>query len=119
MNQGRVPYSIVFPAITDLHATSITDTSVTLFWSAPAMDGHFAKSYDLRYQSSPPSSDTTSWWKSAMQVDALPEPSRAGIQDSIDVPPLSANISYYFMLRAGIDFGSWSGAFRIWQKQPH
>jgi hypothetical protein len=85
-------------AIVNLTATSTTQSSVGLSWTAPGDDGSTgtATSYDLRYSTSVV---TEGNWSSATQATGEPTPLVAGTSQSMTVSSLSANTLYYFAIK--------------------
>jgi len=87
-------------AITDLRATSITEYSVTLAWTAPGDDGTVgtATSYDLRYATFPITSEGA--WAAATQVTGEPGPHASGATETCMIIRLTAYTTYYFAIRS-------------------
>jgi hypothetical protein len=85
--------------------------SLTLSWTAPGDDGMTgrATSYDLRYDTVGPGTDTTSWWNGATQVTGEPFPSTSGSTDQMVVTGLNQGTDYYFIIRAADEAANWSG----------
>lgn len=81
-----------------------------LMWTATGDDGTVgrATSYQIRYKSTPPASDTLSWWNAAGTVPA-PVPSVSGAVDSVRVTNFDAATSWYFMMVAIDEAGNMSG----------
>jgi hypothetical protein len=93
--------------IVDLRSDGATESSVLLAWSAPGDDGAVgqAVAYDLRFATQPISAAT---FASATPVPGLPTPGPAGALQEFSVTGLSANVSYFFALRALDEAGNWS-----------
>jgi Fibronectin type III domain len=94
------------------------DSSVTLEWTAPGDDGNVgrATTYALRYRTTPPSTDTLSWWNAATSVSGLPAPSNAGTTETFLVRSLTPLTTYYFILRAADEVPNWSGFSNVASK---
>ncbi len=105
----------VSPAdIIDLAVENVTDTTVTLSWSAPGDDGYFGFSdhYDMRMSTS---LFNSALWNNLTSVSGLPSPSNPGTKDSVVVGSLTPNTTYYFAVR-GVDAdGNTSQVFNIIQ----
>jgi hypothetical protein len=80
-------------------------TSIGLEWEAGGDDSTAgrATAYELRYQTSPPTSDTLSWWNGATAA-AAGVPSNSGVTDSARVTGLVPGMTYYFVIRAVDDW---------------
>ena len=91
------PDTIPPSAIEDLAASSPTDHSVILTWTAPGDDHHIgtAAQYDIRYCTSP---ITDANWDAATQAAAEPSPKSAGTQEMYVVTGLASKSTYYFAL---------------------
>ncbi|MEK7097279.1 MAG: fibronectin type III domain-containing protein, partial [Patescibacteria group bacterium] len=86
-------------AVTDLSASNISQTSVSLSWTAPGDDGNtgLASTYDLRYSTS---TITASNWNNAAQLSGEPTPGLAGQKDIVYISVgLSPNTAYYFAIK--------------------
>jgi hypothetical protein len=83
-------------AISDLHVTSITQTSVILVWTAPGDDGMngTAASYDLRY-----AQGTLGDFDSATSVTGLTSPKPAGQAETFIVVDLTPGTRYAFGIK--------------------
>ena len=86
-------------AVTNLAASSPTDSSITLTWTAPGDDGTTgtATEYDVRYSTA---TITEANWASATQATGEPTPKAVGGSESFTVTGLSADTTYYFALKA-------------------
>ncbi|HEU5309865.1 MAG TPA: fibronectin type III domain-containing protein [Candidatus Eisenbacteria bacterium] len=100
------------------HAQTSADSTVLLMWTAPGDDGNTgtATTYALRYRTTPPSTDTLSWWNAATSVSGLPAPRSAGSTDSMRVRSLQPLTTYYFILRAADEVPNWSGFSNVASK---
>jgi hypothetical protein len=94
VDDGNNPFRIL-----DLHVTAVTDSSVTLVWTATGDDASTgtATSYDMRICSDP---ITAANWDSVGQLTGEPSPSAAGSTDSMVVRGLTKDSTYYFALNA-------------------
>jgi hypothetical protein len=94
-DDGNNPYNIL-----DLRVKSVTDSSITLCWTATGDDGDVgtASSYDLRILMGDPITEDN--WGSAYQYPGEPAPSVAGSTDSMCVAGLMEDSTYYFALVA-------------------
>jgi phosphodiesterase/alkaline phosphatase D-like protein len=92
-------------AVTNLLVVGITSSNATLAWTAPGDDGNMgtAKSYDLRYSTSP---ITPSNFSSASKASGFPVPALAGTKQSFTIPKLSASRTYYFAIKATDNAGN-------------
>jgi hypothetical protein len=85
-------------------------TTIWVSWIAPGDDDLTGRAwqYDLRYRTVPVGSSVASWWGQATHVAGVPQPSQAGVLDSVLVTGLSAGTTYYFVLRVGDEALNWS-----------
>lgn len=89
---------LIAPAdISNLLASSVTDTGLTLTWTAPGDNANVgtAAVYDLRYSTTPL---TPANWDTAIQVSGLPTPSPSGSSESWAITGLIPNTPYYFAI---------------------
>ena len=102
-DDGNSPYMII-----DLRVDGVTDSSVSLKWTATGddKDEGAATTYDLRYYHTWLS---TANWDSATQVTGEPAPSNAGQTDSMTVTGLKMDSTYFFALIAYDEAGNSSG----------
>jgi chitodextrinase len=86
-------------AIGDLHAGTITATSIELRWSAPADDGPLgrASQYEIRRASFP--LDELNFHSGTL-VAGAGVPGAAGAAESVTVPGLAENSTWYFGIRS-------------------
>jgi hypothetical protein len=99
-----IPFST---AAAQIFASSATETSVTLRWTAPGDDGYTgrASQYDIRYATSPISEAN---WGSATQVLNEPVPKTAGQIEVFTIQNLTPNFTYFFALKAADEALNWS-----------
>lgn len=85
-------------AISDLAASSPSNSAITLSWTSPGDDGSSgtATSYDIRYSTS---IITSGNWASAASVSDEPTPLVAGTSQSKTVTGLSPSTTYYFAMK--------------------
>jgi subtilisin family serine protease len=92
--------------ITDLAASAVAITSVTLTWTAPSDPGNGSASvYDIRYDTAPITSTT---FDSATVVPNPPVPLSAGSSQSYTVAGLLPGTVYYFAIKSADFFGNYS-----------
>ena len=101
-DDGNTPYNIL-----DVRVVAVTDSSVTLTWTATGDDADVgtASQYDLRYYHSWLNSTN---WDSAVRVTGEPAPRPTGQADSMVVTGLQKDSTYYFALKAGDEAGNWN-----------
>ena len=113
-NDETDPIDTTPPAtITDLSATEITQTSVSLVsWTSPGDDGSVgtASLYDIRYSTS---SLSDSIWNSAVQATGEPTPSVAGTTESYTLVGLTPNTTYYAAIKTSDEANNVSGISNI------
>lgn len=100
--------------IADLAVETVTDSSVTLSWTAPGDDqttGTVAF-YDLRYASI---DLTTAVWDSAIQVLDEPAPQAAGAAEQFTVGALEPSSTYWFALKTADESDNWSALSNVVQ----
>jgi Leucine-rich repeat (LRR) protein len=102
-DDGNSPFMIL-----DLRASAVTDSSITLKWTATGDDSSAgtASLYDMRMLKL---EITNANWDSATQLSGEPSPSPAGQTDSMVVRGLMADSTYYFALNACDEAGNCSG----------
>jgi len=85
-------------AVSNLAASSATQSSIDLSWTAPGDDGATgtATSYDVRYSTA---TITEGNWVSASHATGEPVPSVAGASESMTVSSLSSGTTYYFAIK--------------------
>ncbi len=81
---------------------------VSLAWTAPSENstGGTVLGYDLRYSSTPVSSDTLGWWGNASQAAGEPSPASPGATESQVVGGLTPSVSYTFLIRSFDEAGN-------------
>jgi formylglycine-generating enzyme required for sulfatase activity len=99
-------------AVADLTAAAVTDSTVTLTWTASGDDGDegTAFRYDLRYSETELSAET---WSAATRVSGLSAPQIAGSMESVTVDSLIADTIYYFALITLDDADNHSGLSNV------
>ena len=92
-------------AVQNLHPIAVTDSSVTLEWTAPGNNGAAgtASIYDLRYSESPIGEDN---WSAAGGVADEPAPLAGGTTQTHTVSGLADSTTYYFALRTFDEAGN-------------
>lgn len=95
--------------VSDVAVSNPAVTSLDVSWTAPGDDGSSgtAASYDLRYDTSPITSDAT--FNSATPVSGEPVPSVAGTPESMTVSGLTPSTTYYFALKTSDEVPNESG----------
>jgi hypothetical protein len=103
VDDGNNPYVIL-----DLHVTSTTDSTITLGWTATGDDADqgTCSRYDMRICADPIS---VSNWESIYQLTGEPNPSAAGLPDSMTVHGLKKDSTYFFALVAYDEANNSSG----------
>lgn len=93
-DDGNTPYVIL-----DLRVASVSDSSVTLTWTATGDDADqgTASTYDIRFAKSVLTLDN---WPNATQVSGEPAPHVAGTAETFEVQGLDEDSTYYFGLQA-------------------
>ncbi len=108
---------LVPPAdVTTLAATSSTQSSVTLTWTAVGDDGMTGRAsfYDARFSTAPIHAGN---WGAASQADGEPAPKWAGQFESFTVTGLAPGTVYYFAIKVGDEVGNWSGLSNLVQRE--
>ena len=85
--------------ITDLRVASPHDTTLTLRWSAPTLEGKPALAYDIKMSKR----RIRSWmWNEvdAISINGLSVPGSPGTDEEITITGLQSNTTYYFTIRA-------------------
>ncbi len=105
-DQRILPDSTPPAAVDDLMAYLVTDSSVSVTWTAPGNDGTSgtATEYDLRYSTSP---IADSVFHAATRVAPQPIPSPAGRADSASIGGLDPYTAYFIAIKTG-DNRNWS-----------
>ncbi len=97
--------------VTDLQVQAISDSVLTVAWTAPGDDGAEGKAarYDIRYNAT---TITAGTWTACSQVAAVPEPAAAGTQQSVEITsPTRSDI--YVALKAADEVPNWSGLSNV------
>ncbi|MCR4438846.1 MAG: T9SS type A sorting domain-containing protein [candidate division KSB1 bacterium] len=98
--------------IADLAVVDVQRQAVTLGLTAPGDDGWSggpASSYEVRYATEAVGADTAAWWATAAVFSAPPPPGQPGEPQTITVPGLQENTTYYFLVVAVDEVGNRSG----------
>ncbi len=96
-------------AITDLGVLNMTETNISLGWTASGDDGDgngAATSYTLYYSTTPVGDDIPAWISTAQTATDLPAPGAPGASETYTVEGLNAQDTYYFVLTTTDDFGN-------------
>ncbi len=99
-DDGNGPYNIM-----DFHVSAISDSSVTLAWTATGDDADqgAAATYDIRYRLNGITGDS---WETATQVVGEPVPHVAGTAETFEVIGLDHDSTYWFGLLACDEAGN-------------
>lgn len=99
-------------AVADLEAATATPTSASLAWTSPGDDGATgtAAQYDLRYSTSPITSEN---FDEATVVPSVPAPLTAGSPEELTVTGLTPATHYYFALKTADEALNWAGISNI------
>jgi hypothetical protein len=99
--------------ITDLVASSTSDTSIQLTWTAPGddLDTGNAVSYSIRYATS--SNTITNDWENATVAPTAPSPQVAGTEQTVSVTGLTDGIRYYFGIKTVDDGAGYSDVSNV------
>ncbi len=100
-------------SVTDLAVESVSARTATLTWTAVGDDGNSgtATTYDIRYSTSPITSDAD--FASANSATSPPAPSPAGTVESFIVRGLQPLTTYYFAMKVIDDAGNISGLSNV------
>jgi len=103
---------LVRPAPIAVNVGSITDTTVTLNWTAVGDDSltGTATSYDVRFSTFP---ITASNWSTTAAATGEPAPAVAGTAQSFVVRNLQRDAAYYFAIRVSDDAGNTSAISNV------
>ena len=103
---------VVRPAALAMSATALSDTSVTLAWTATGDDSltGTATSYDIRYSTSP---ITAANFSAATAVSGAPAPAVAGTAQTMVVHTLSRQVTYYFAAKVSDEAGNTSALSNV------
>jgi len=98
-------------AITDLHVSNVTITSVTLNWTSPADPGNgSASAYDIRYSTAPITEEN---FASATAAANPPVPKPAGGAEVYTVQGLTGGTTYYFAIKSADFFGNYAAISNV------
>jgi len=103
---------LVRPAPLALSISSLTDTTVTLAWTAVGDDSltGTAATYDVRWSTAP---ITAANFASATTVTGEPAPATPGTPQSYTVRGLSRQVTYYFAAKVADESGNWSAMSNV------
>lgn len=103
---------VVRPAALAITVQSLTDTTVTLAWTATGDDSltGTATLYDIRWSTS---AITAANWASAAQATGEPTPTAAGTSQSFVVRGLSRQVTYYFAAKVADEAGNTSALSNV------
>lgn len=108
-----VPTDTTAPAaVSDLAVSSVSNTSVTLGWTASGDDNNSgtATTYDVRYSTS---LITAGNFSSATEATGEPAPSIAGSPESFTITGLSGATLYYFAMKISDEVPNTSGISNV------
>jgi hypothetical protein len=97
------------PGASILAVYSVTDTTVTLSWTASGDDGSAgtATVYDVRYLAGSTAIDDTNW-ATVTEAAGEPTPQAAGSAETFTVTGLTEGQQYYFGMKTGDEVPNWS-----------
>ncbi len=103
---------VVRPAALALSVPSMTDTTVTLAWTAVGDDSltGTATSYDVRFSNAP---ITEANWAGATPATGEPAPAAPGTAQNFTVRGLSRQVSYYFAAKTSDEAGNISAISNV------
>ncbi len=103
---------VVRPAALAISVASLTDTTVTLAWTATGDDSltGTAASYDVRWSTSP---ITAANFSSANAATGLPAPGAPGTPQSFTLTGLSRQVTYYFAAKVVDEAGNASALSNV------
>ncbi|MFH1701776.1 MAG: fibronectin type III domain-containing protein [Candidatus Zixiibacteriota bacterium] len=93
-------------------AADATQTTITVYWTAPGDDGSSgtASEYDIRYSTSMINAGN---WNSANQVTGESSPQIAGTSESFTIMGLTPSTTYYIAIKTSDEMPNWSGLSNI------
>lgn len=100
------------PVSPDIAQSPAGTVTVTMAWTAPGDDSlsGIAASYDMRYAIVPLSELT---FATGTKVTGLPVPGAPGTLQTVAIPNLQSNTTYYFAIKTTDERGNWSGISNI------
>jgi hypothetical protein len=103
---------MIMVASSDIFAADATETTITVYWTAPGDDGSSgtASEYDIRYSTSNINSGN---WSSATQVTGESSPQIAGTSESFTITGLSPSTTYYIGIVTSDEVPNLSGLSNI------
>jgi len=98
--------------VSDLRASSLSDSSVTLTWTAPGDDGTEGRAslYDIRYSVS---LAAVQEWSNLCLTGPELTPSVSGGIETATISSLDQDTEYYFALRSADEYANWSATSNI------
>ncbi len=108
-DNGTIPDGVAPAAVTDLTSSAVTDTSITVTWTAPGDDGNRGRAarYDLRITTAGMITGENAW-SAAQSLPGVPNPAPAGIRESYTARGLHPGWSYFFALKTADEASNWS-----------
>lgn len=103
--------------VSDLMVGQVSETSVTLTWTAPGDDGIWgtADAYEVRYGTD---SLEVSGWDEATVASGAPAPQEAGMAELMEISGLETSAEYHFALKTRDESGNWSGISNLVRGTP-
>jgi hypothetical protein len=100
-----------------MSVSSVLAASVTLTWTAVGDDSltGTAFAYDLRYNTVPITNEN---YASSTKFLSMPLPLPSGTRQSVNVPGLLVNTTYYFVLKVSDERGNWSPMSNLAVRTP-
>lgn len=96
----------------NLFAADATETTITVYWTAPGDDGSVgtASEYDIRYSTSNINSGN---WSGATRATGEPSPQIAGSSESFTITGLSPSTTYYIGIKTSDEVFNESGLSNV------
>lgn len=109
VNVSTEQFDIFPPAkIEDLNVVSFSDSNLTVSWTSPGDNGSIgtAQSYDLRYSTQVPDIDLEGWFATATSVSNISAPQPPGNTESVTIPSLDKNSTFYLGIKTSDENGN-------------
>jgi hypothetical protein len=108
-DNGTNPDTVPPAAVRDLTSTTVTDTSITITWTAPGDDGTRGRAarYDIRITTTGMITGENEW-RAAQSLSGVPGPAPAGARESFTIRGLHPGWSYYCALETADEASNWS-----------